>query len=104
MKTVVFTLLCAAALAYQTASTLAQTVEGKRDLPAPPHEPMANQHYQGFSYSKTKRFDLGRYRYRLGPLPTGHYPLKAWISENDVRVRPVDLKAGAIIHVDFRPK
>lgn len=215
MKTAVLTLLCTAALAYQTASALAQTVEGKVTLPAAAYERMTSQHYQGksdtpiaapepptaivylegvfpetrkptansfaemaqknigfapgilaiqsgttvefpnlddtyhnvFSYSKTKRFDLGRYRkgekpgdilfdkpgvvtlhceihgamrgtilvldtpyfkrtdaqgaYRLGPLPSGHYLLKAWIGENDVRVRPVDLKAGTTLHVDF---
>jgi plastocyanin len=103
-----------------------------------------------FSYSKTKRFDLGRYRknekpesvlfdkpgvvtlhcevhgtmrgtilvldtpffqktnlkggYRLRELPTGHYVLKAWLSENDIRSREVDLKAGTTLHVDFPAK
>jgi plastocyanin len=102
-----------------------------------------------FSYSKAKRFDLGRYRkgekpgvvqfdkpgvvslhceihgnmrgtilvldtpyfkktdalgeYRLGPVPAGHYLLKAWVSESDVRVQPVELK-GATLHVDFPAK
>jgi plastocyanin len=100
-----------------------------------------------FSYSKTKRFDLGRYRkdekpasilfdkpgvvtlhcevhgtmrgtilvldtpffqktninggYRLRDLPAGHYTLKAWVSDNDVRSREVDLKPGAVLRVDF---
>lgn len=100
-----------------------------------------------FSYSKTKRFDLGRYRkdekpaavvfdkpgvvvvhceihermlgtilvldtpyfqktdasgrYRLEHLPEGHYTLKAWISDNDVRERAVELKNGARLHVDL---
>lgn len=100
-----------------------------------------------FSYSKTKRFDLGRYRkeekpnpvifdkpgvvtihceihdrmrgtilvldtpyfkktdtagrYRLENLPAGKYLLKAWVDGNDVRERPVELKAGAAVRVDF---
>ena len=103
-----------------------------------------------FSYSKTKRFDLGRYRkgekpatvifdkagvvtvhceihdrmrgtilvletpyfkksdvagrYRLDHLPAGHYLLKAWISENDIREHAVDLKDGMTVHVDFSAK
>jgi plastocyanin len=103
-----------------------------------------------FSYSKTKRFDLGRYRknekpesvlfdkpgvvthhcevhgtmrgtilvldtpffqktninggYRLRDLPAGHYALKAWLSENDIRSHEVDLKPGATLHVDFPAK
>jgi plastocyanin len=103
-----------------------------------------------FSYSKAKRFDLGRYRkdekpgmvifdkpgvvavhceihdrmrgtilvlqspyfektdssghYRLDHLPTGHFLLKAWINEADVRERPVDLKEGATLQVDFPAK
>ena len=103
-----------------------------------------------FSYSKTKRFDLGRYRkgekpgvilfdkpgvvtlhceihgtmrgtilvldtpyfqktdehggFRLESLPTGRYLLKAWVSEDDVRVQSVELKAGATIHVNFPAK
>src|SRR5437762_1555136 len=103
-----------------------------------------------FSYSKTKRFDLGRYRkgekpgvilfdkpgvvtlhseihgsmrgtilvldtpyfqktdehgaFRLESLPTGHYLLKAWVTEDDVRVQPVDLKARTTVHVDFPAK
>ncbi len=100
-----------------------------------------------FSYSKTKRFDLGRYRkdekpgvvifdkagvvnlhceihsamrgtilvldtpyfektntkgeFQLKNLPPGHFLLKAWVSENDVREQPVDLKPGATTHIDF---
>jgi len=103
-----------------------------------------------FSYSKAKRFDLGRYRkeekpgtvvfdkpgvvtvhceihdrmrgtvlvldssyfqktdsaghYRLEHLPTGHFTVKAWINESDVRVRAVDLKEGARLHLDFPAK
>ena len=100
-----------------------------------------------FSYSKVKRFDLGRFRkdekpgivifdkpgvvnvhceihdrmrgvilvleppyfqktdpagrYRLEHLPAGRFILKAWINERDVRERPVELKEGARLHVDF---
>jgi plastocyanin len=101
-----------------------------------------------FSYSPTKRFDLGRYRpeerpipsvvfdkpglvtlrcdihehmrglilvlntpyfamtnaagrFRLDKLPTGHYTLKAWIDSQTTREKPVDLKDGQTLHVDF---
>jgi plastocyanin len=101
-----------------------------------------------FSYSKTKRFDLGRYRgderpipsqvfdtagvvalhcdihehmhgvilvldtphftksdqegrYRLGNLPAGHYTLKAWVDSKTTYEKPVDLKSGATLHIDF---
>lgn len=100
-----------------------------------------------FSYSKAKRFDLGRYRkaekaatvvfdkpgvvsvhceihdrmrgtvlvldtpyfqktdmsgrYRLEHLPVGQFVLKAWVNDADVRERPVDLKSGAKLHIDF---
>jgi plastocyanin len=103
-----------------------------------------------FSYSKTKRFDLGRYRknekpesvlfdkpgvvtlhcevhgtmrgtilvldtpffqktnlnggYRLRELPSGHYVVKAWLSENDIRSREIDLKPGTTLRVDFPAK
>ena len=103
-----------------------------------------------FSYSKTKRFDLGRYRkgekpgvvlfdkpgvvtlhceihgtmrgtilvldtpyfqktdaqghFLLEGLPAGRYLLKAWVSEDDVRVQTVDLQAGATVHLDFPAK
>jgi plastocyanin len=102
-----------------------------------------------FSYSPTKRFDLGRYRpderpipsqvfdtpglvtlrcdihehmralilvlntpyfvmtdtdgrFRLRGLPAGHYTLKAWINSKTTRERPVELKNGETLHVDFR--
>lgn len=102
-----------------------------------------------FSYSPTKRFDLGRYRpderpipsevfdtpglvtlrcdihehmrglilvldtpyfvmtdpdgrFRLRGLPSGHYTLKAWINSKTTRQRPVELKNGEMLHVDFR--
>ena len=103
-----------------------------------------------FSYSKAKRFDLGRYRkdekpgtvvfdkpgvvtvhceihdrmrgtvlvlespyfqktdsaghYRLDHLPTGHFTVKAWINEADVRERAVELKSGARLQLDFPAK
>ena len=103
-----------------------------------------------FSYSKTKRFDLGRYRkeekpatvvfdksgvvtvhceihdrmrgtilvletpyfqktdsaghYRLEHLPAGHFSLKAWVNEADVREHPVDLKSAATLRIDFPGK
>lgn len=108
---------------------------------------MDDTYHNVFSYSKTKRFDLGRYRkeekpvsvvfdkpgavtihcdihdsmrgtvlvldtpffqktdtagrYRLENLPVGNYVLKAWVEGNDVRERPVQLKAGATLRVDF---
>jgi len=101
-----------------------------------------------FSYSKTKRFDLGRYRkeekpaaqlfdktglvrlsceihehmrgfilvldtpyfqktdtnghYRLDHLPAGRFVLKAWLNEKSVLERPVELKAGETLRVDFK--
>jgi plastocyanin len=103
-----------------------------------------------FSYSKTKRFDLGRYRkeekpatvlfdkpgvvsihceihdrmrgtilvletpyfqksdasgrYRIDHVPPGRYTLKAWISDNDVRQQPAEVKNGAALHVDLPSK
>ena len=103
-----------------------------------------------FSYSKAKRFDLGRYRkdekpgtvvfdkpgvvtvhceihdrmrgtvlvletpyfqktdsaghYRLDHLPAGHFTVKAWINEANVRERAIDLKSGARLQLDFPAK
>ena len=100
-----------------------------------------------FSYSKPKRFDLGRYRkdekpaallfdkpgviklyceihehmrgtilvldtpyfvrtdhdgkFRLEHLPAGNYVLKAWVDEKVTRQRAIELKDGAILHIDF---
>ena len=111
---------------------------------------MDDTYHNVFSYSKTKRFDLGRYRkdekpttvvfdkpgvvtihceihermrgtilvletphfqktdtagrYRLEHLPAGNYLLKAWVAGDDVRQRPVELKAGMTLHVDFPAK
>ena len=111
---------------------------------------MDDTYHTVFSYSKTKRFDLGRYRkeekpttvvfdkpgavtihceihermrgtilvletphfqktdtagrYRLEHLPAGKYVRKAWVAGDDVRERPVELKAGMTLHVDFPAK
>jgi plastocyanin len=108
---------------------------------------MDETYHNVFSYSKTKRFDLGRYRkdekpsvvvfdkpgavtihceihermrgtilvletpyfqktdiagrFRLEHLPPGTYVLKAWVAGDDVRQRPVELKSGMTLHVDF---
>jgi hypothetical protein len=39
--------------------------------------------------------------FRLGGLPSGSYKLKAWIDSKTTIERPVELKAGATLHVDF---
>jgi plastocyanin len=111
---------------------------------------MDDTYHNVFSYSKPKRFDLGRYRkderpatvvfdkpgvvtvhceihdrmrgiilvletpyfqktdstghYRLQHLPAGRFTLKAFINENDVRTIPVELKDGAILHIDLPGK
>lgn len=101
-----------------------------------------------FSYSKAKRFDLGRYRsderpiptqkfdeaglvalhcdihehmrgiilvlptpsftttdtegrFRLTGLPAGHFVVKAWVDSKTTREMPIDLKSGAVAHLDF---
>lgn len=111
---------------------------------------MDDTYHNVFSYSKTKRFDIGRFRkdekppaivfdkpgvvtlhcdihdrmrgtilvletpyfkktdvagrYRLENLPAGKYLLKAWVDGNDVRERPVELKTGQTLRVDFPAK
>ena len=40
-------------------------------------------------------------RFQLSGLPSGHYTLKAWIDSKTTREKPVDLKRGATLHVDF---
>jgi plastocyanin len=40
-------------------------------------------------------------RFRLSGLPAGHYTLKAWIDSRTTREKPVDLKSGQTLHVDF---
>ncbi len=103
-----------------------------------------------FSYSKPKRFDLGRYRksdrppievfdkpgvvklyceihhhmrgvilvldtpyfvrtdtnglYRLQGLPAGRFLLKAWVDEQRVYEKPVELEPGQHLKVDFERK
>ena len=39
--------------------------------------------------------------YQLHSLPPGHFVLKAWINERDVRERTIDLKDGATLRIDF---
>jgi plastocyanin len=39
--------------------------------------------------------------FRLEGLPVGHYTLKAWIDSRTTREKPVDLKSGQTLHVDF---
>jgi plastocyanin len=39
--------------------------------------------------------------FRLSGLPAGHYTLKAWIDSMTTREKPVDLKSGQTLHVDF---
>jgi len=39
--------------------------------------------------------------FRLAGLPAGHYTLKAWIDSRTTREKPVDLKNGQTLHVDF---
>jgi plastocyanin len=40
-------------------------------------------------------------RFRLEGLPAGHYILKAWIDSRTTREKPVELKNGGTLHVDF---
>jgi plastocyanin len=40
-------------------------------------------------------------RYRLSGLPAGRYTLKAWLNSKTTLSRPVELKSGATLHVDF---
>jgi plastocyanin len=40
-------------------------------------------------------------RFRLSGLPAGHYTLKAWIDSRTTRDKPVELKDGQTLHVDF---
>src|ERR1700758_5239940 len=39
--------------------------------------------------------------FRLSGLPAGHYTLKAWIDSRTTQEKPVDLKSGQTLHVDF---
>ena len=40
-------------------------------------------------------------RFRLSGLPAGHYTLRGWIDSRTTREKPVDLKNGQTLHVDF---
>jgi plastocyanin len=40
--------------------------------------------------------------FRLRGLPAGHYTLKAWIDSRTTREKPVELKDGQTLHVDFQ--
>lgn len=40
-------------------------------------------------------------RFRLTNLPAGHFTVKAWVSSRTTLERPVDLKNGAVLHVDL---
>jgi plastocyanin len=111
----------------------------------PNQDPM---YHSIFSFSETKRFDLGRYRsdetpvpavvfdkpgvvvlhcdihenmraiilvletpyfvktdpkgnYRITNLPSGNYQFKAWLNNKTVLGKPVSLKDGETLHVDF---
>jgi plastocyanin len=39
--------------------------------------------------------------FRLDRVPAGHYTLKAWIDSRTTKDKPVDLKSGQTLHVDF---
>src|SRR5947208_11529174 len=39
--------------------------------------------------------------FRLSGLPAGHYTLKAWIDSRTTREKPIELKNGQTLHVDF---
>ena len=40
-------------------------------------------------------------QFRLSGLPAGRYTVKAWIDSRTTREKPVDLKNGQTLHVDF---
>lgn len=40
-------------------------------------------------------------RFRLDGLPSGHYALRAWLSSETTLERPVELKSGSTLHIDF---
>jgi plastocyanin len=39
--------------------------------------------------------------FRLSGLPSGQHVLKAWVDSRTTRERPVELKSGSTLHVDF---
>src|SRR5688572_8243631 len=40
-------------------------------------------------------------RFRLKGLPAGRYTLKAWVDSRVTHEKPIDLKSGSTLHVDF---
>lgn len=40
-------------------------------------------------------------RFRLSGLPAGRYTLKAWVDSRTTHEKPVELKSGSTLHVDF---
>jgi plastocyanin len=40
-------------------------------------------------------------RFRLAGLPSGHHMLKAWVNSNTIHERPVELKSGSTLRVEF---
>ncbi|HYJ04958.1 MAG TPA: carboxypeptidase regulatory-like domain-containing protein [Chthoniobacterales bacterium] len=40
-------------------------------------------------------------RFRLSGLPAGRYTLKAWVDSRVTHEKPVELKSGSTLHVDF---
>src|SRR5712691_5420806 len=40
-------------------------------------------------------------RFRLSKLPSGRYTLKTWIDSRTTLEKPVELKSGATVHLDF---
>jgi len=40
-------------------------------------------------------------QFRLDGLPAGRYTLKAWVDSRTTREKPVELKSGQTLHVDF---
>jgi plastocyanin len=43
----------------------------------------------------------GSGNFRLNGVPAGHYTLKAWVDSKTTYEKPVDLKNGETLHVDF---
>ena len=40
-------------------------------------------------------------RFRLTKLPSGQHTLKAWIDSKNTREKPVEMKDGENLHIDF---
>ena len=43
----------------------------------------------------------GNGSFRLKGLPAGHYTLKAWVDSKTTHEKPIELKSGQTLHVDF---